>query len=326
MKTWAYIHDKINDGRKLLLLWVVDSEGSSPGRRGFKMVVTAGGEMYGSIGGGIMEYKLVEKAKSLLTQGIEVPELVVQYHDKEHTKDQSGMICSGRQTILILPLGKTDLPVTEKLSSGEMISGLTLQVDKTGLRLTGDEHAQGLFYAGDDWTYVEAVSLLPVIHIIGGGHVGLALSELMRYLDFYVKIYDNRPGLNTLEANHFAHEKFIVSYDNIGSEISAAPEDFCVIMTMGYRDDLIVFRQLVQRKFFYLGMLGSESKIDTLFVQLEKEGFDSNDFSEYFIPVGLNIYSKTPKEIAVSIAAQIILRKNIVLPTGRKQKPAMNEN
>lgn len=326
MKTWEYIHEQIKNGNKLLLLWVVESEGSSPGRRGFKMVVTADGSLYGSIGGGIMEYKLVEKAKSLLAQGIEHPELIVQYHDKEHAKDQSGMICSGSQTVLVLPVDNSYLALTGKLLRDEEMKGLSVLVDKTGMRLTGEDETKGLFYTGDDWTYVEAANTLPVIHIIGGGHVGLALSELMRYLDFYVKIYDNRPGLNTLEANHFAHEKIIVSYDKIGEEISAALGDFCVIMTMGYRDDLTVFKQLVHRKFFYFGMLGSESKIDTLFMQLEKEGFDSSDFSDYFIPVGLNIYSKTPKEIAVSIAAQIILQRNIALPTGRKQKPAMNEN
>jgi xanthine dehydrogenase accessory factor len=326
MKTWEYIHEQIKNGNKLLLLWVVESEGSSPGRRGFKMVVTADGSLYGSIGGGIMEYKLVEKAKSLLAQGIEHPELIVQYHDKEHAKDQSGMICSGSQTVLVLPVDNSYLALTGKLLRDEEMKGLSVLVDKTGMRLTGEDETKGLFYTGGDWTYVEAANTLPVIHIIGGGHVGLALSELMRYLDFYVKIYDNRPGLNTLEANHFAHEKIIVSYDKIGEEISAAPGDFCVIMTMGYRDDLTVFKQLVHRKFFYFGMLGSESKIDTLFMQLEKEGFDSSDFSDYFIPVGLNIYSKTPKEIAVSIAAQIILQRNIALPTGRKQKPAMNEN
>jgi xanthine dehydrogenase accessory factor len=326
MNTWKFIHDKLTKHDKLLLLWVVESEGSSPGRRGFKMAVTSGGEMHGSIGGGIMEFKLVEKAKALLAEGSALPELVIQYHDKEHAKDQSGMICSGKQTVLFLPVGADSLPVIEQLLVNEGNRKLSIIVDKSGMGLSDDEPAQGLFHIDHDWNYVERVNTLPVIHIIGGGHVGLALSELMRYLDFYVKIYDNRAGLNTLESNSFAHEKIIVSYDDIGDKINAGADDFCVIMTMGYRDDLLVFKQLVHKKFFYFGMLGSESKIDTLYMQLEQDGFDSSRFSDYFIPVGLNIYSKTPKEIAVSIAAQIILQKNIALPTGRKQKPAMNEN
>jgi xanthine dehydrogenase accessory factor len=326
MKTWQYIHDQLTMHNKLLLLWVVESEGSSPGRCGFKMVITSGGEMHGSIGGGIMEFKLVEKAKALLAEGIELPELVTQYHDKEHAKDQSGMICSGKQTVLFLPLNESNLSIIEQVLLNEGNRKLSIIVDKSGMGLSDDEPAQGLFHIETDWTYVERVNTLPVIHIVGGGHVGLALSELMRYLDFYVKVYDNRPGLNTLEANHFAQEKIIVNYEEIGEKLNAGAEDFCVIMTMGYRDDLTVFRQLVHKKFFYFGMLGSESKIDTLFMQLEQDGFDSSRFSDYFIPVGLNIYSKTPKEIAISIAAQIILQKNIALPTGRKQKPALNEN
>jgi xanthine dehydrogenase accessory factor len=326
MTTWQYIHDQLSAGNKLLVLWVVESEGSSPGRQGFKMVVTAGGDLHGSIGGGIMEFKLVEKAKALLAEGIELPELIVQYHDKEHAKDQSGMICSGRQTILLLPLSINNISLIAQVIANDGNNQLSIVVDKTGMGLSDDQPAQGLFHIDTDWTYIERVNSLPVIHIVGGGHVGLALSELMRYLDFHVRIYDNRAGLNTMENNHFAHEKIIVNYDEISNRINPAPEDFCVIMTMGYRDDLVVFKQLVDKKFFYFGMLGSESKIDTLFMQLEKEGFDSSRFSDYFIPAGINIYSKTPKEIAVSIAAQIILQKNIALPTGRKQKPAMNEN
>jgi xanthine dehydrogenase accessory factor len=321
--TWQYISDKLTAGKKVMLLCVVDSEGSSPGRMGFKMAVSDDEEICGSIGGGVMEYKLVEVSKASLKKGEKKISLLTQYHDKAHTKDRSGMICSGSQTIAFIPLGKEALPLVNKLCKAEELPFNSFLVfHNKGIKLVEDVVATGFSKSDpDNWTYTERVKEAAVIHIVGGGHVGLALSALMRFLGFYVKIYDNRTGLNTMEENSFANEKLLVDYDKIGEVIVSDPNDFLVIMTMGYKDDLKVFRQLMKKDFCYLGMLGSEFKVETLKNELQGEGVDKKQFEKYFIPVGLNIYSKTPKEIAVSIAAQIILEKNRHLSSGRKTKP-----
>jgi len=66
MKIWRFIKDKLEKDIPVVLLYVLDSKGSSPGRQGFKMAVTNDGEISGTIGGGIMEHKLVELSKSAL--------------------------------------------------------------------------------------------------------------------------------------------------------------------------------------------------------------------------------------------------------------------
>jgi xanthine dehydrogenase accessory factor len=323
MNTWQYIGKKLAAGKNVLLLCVVTSEGSSPGRRGFKMAVADDGDFWGTIGGGVMEYKLVEVAKGNLKNGEKKISLLKQYHDKEHTKDRSGMICSGNQTIAFIPLGKEAIPLITKLCEPEDLPFNSFLVyHNKGIKLVEETSNAGFIQSDTGgWSYTERVKQSAVIHIVGGGHVGLALSELMRYLGFYVKVYDNREGLNTLEENSFANEKIYVDYDKIAELIPSGLSEFIVIMTMGYREDLKVFRQLMSKDFFYLGMLGSEFKTATLLNELKAEGIDPSVFEKYFIPVGLNIFSKTPKEIAVSIAAQIILEKNKHLPTGRKTKP-----
>ena len=168
------------------------------------------------------------------------------------------------------------------------------------------------------WQYGEWVNKQPVIHIIGGGHVGLALSETMRFLDFFVHLYDDRDSLNTIEENIFADEKHIVNYENIGNQFDNCEQDFIVIMTVGYRTDKLVLQQIIQHQFKYLGMLGSANKIKLLFDELAAGGVSADKLDKVFTPVGLNIYSKTAKEIAVSIAAEIIREKNTGLPTGRE--------
>jgi xanthine dehydrogenase accessory factor len=316
MGVWEFILDKLSGAQQVMLLYVLESEGSSPGRQGFKMAVAADGTFCGTIGGGIMEHKLVEKAKSLLHQNEMIVLLMRQHHDKEHAGNQSGMICSGSQLNAFIPLTIADEVTIKKVISAEKQS---IQLSPNGLQLS-DEAATGLQYNTDaDWLYNEPINQQPVIHIIGGGHVGLALSELMHYLGFYIKLYDDRPELNTIAANSFAHEKHMVNYDSINSHFMNVENDYAVIMTIGYRADKTVLKQLLDKPFFYLGLLGSDHKIKMLMNELEAEGFSSQSLKNIHTPIGINIFSKTTKEIAVSIAAEIIREKNKELPTGRQE-------
>src|SRR5688572_10248868 len=108
---WGFIGRNISAGVPVMLLYVLESKGSSPGRQGFFMAVTAEGEMEGSIGGGIMEHKFVELAKEKLrsvNHKSGTGSIKRHIHDKFSTRDQSGMICSGEQTILIYEVKESD--------------------------------------------------------------------------------------------------------------------------------------------------------------------------------------------------------------------------
>jgi xanthine dehydrogenase accessory factor len=320
MDVWKFIQAKLSAAQQLMLLYVLESEGSSPGRNGFKMAVASDGTICGTIGGGIMEHKLVEKAKAMLQQNENFVLLMRQHHDKEHTIDQSGMICSGSQLNAFIPLSYPDKKSVDTiLLDGEYI----IQLSPKGLSIQEstpkDKNFSLQFKSEADWIYKEKINQRPVIHIIGGGHVSLALSELMCFLGFYSKVYDDRPELNTILQNFFANEKIIISgYEQLGECITDCKNDYAVIMTLGYRTDKIALLQLLKKEFFYLGMMGSEHKIETLFNELRSEGIVEESLKKIFTPVGVNIYSKTTPEIAVSIAAEIIREKNKSLPTGRK--------
>lgn len=319
LNIWEFIADKLSANINLMLLYVLDSEGSSPGRKGFKMAVSADGDLCGTIGGGIMEFKLVEKARSLLHSGVRDIHFIEQFHDKAHDKNQSGMICSGRQMNVLIPLNPSNAKatITKIIEAQKHNENKTIHLSPAGVKIT-DETVKGFHYKTEtDWNYTESLNQKPVVHIIGGGHVGLALSELMHFLGFYIKLYDDRNELNTIEQNLFADEKFFIDYNTIGGNMTIDANDFIVIMTIGYRTDKLVLQQLLNKDFLYLGLLGSEKKNEKLFSELQAEGVSNDKLAKVFAPVGLNIFSKTTKEIAVSIAAQIILIKNKNLPTGR---------
>jgi xanthine dehydrogenase accessory factor len=130
-------------------------------------------------------------------------------------------------------------------------------------------------------------------------------------MDFYISLFDDRPELNTLTKNEFVHAKTIVkNYEKIGDFIPSGEKHFVVVMTLGYQTDEIVIRALLDKDFKYFGVLGSKAKMATLLKNLEKEGFAKEKLSRIHTPIGLQINSQTPEEIAVSIAAEIIAVKN----------------
>src|SRR5262245_16085885 len=106
MHVWSKIEELLKANRPCALLYVIRSEGSSPGRQGFAMVVDEK-EISGSIGGGFMEHKLVELARSRL-KSKSTPFLKRQVHRKDVGEDQSGMICSGEQTVAFYFLQPSD--------------------------------------------------------------------------------------------------------------------------------------------------------------------------------------------------------------------------
>ena len=310
MTPWTFLQQKLTQRIPAMLLLVLQSEGSSPGRQGFKMAVSADGDLQGSIGGGIMEHKLVEKARDMLRTGaIEITTLW-QHHDKQHPVHQSGMICSGSQQIAFIPLREMDLPLLNEISEKGNSKWLAVSPQSLGLEPSGPGKTP--FFQQDEitWKYTERLYCQPVVHIFGGGHVSLALSEVLHFLGFYIKVYDDREGLNTLEQNAFAHEKHHISYEDLPENFQSTPDDFALLMTMGYRQDKLLFRQLITREWFYLGMLGSKKKIETLQAELAAEDIGDEYWAKVSAPVGIPIHSKTPQEIAVSIAAEMIRRKN----------------
>ncbi len=319
MGVWKFILDKLSAGINVMLLHVLESEGSSPGRQGFKMAVAADGTFNGTIGGGIMEHKLVEKAKQQLGDKVDKIELMRQFHDKQPVSNQSGMICSGSQLNVFIPLSPADKPAIASIVNDRQ---QFIELSPKGIAIRGsstqDKNINLQFISEEEWLYTEKINRQQVIHIIGGGHVSLALSELMSFLGFFIKVYDDRPGLNTMQENNFANEKhFIEDYQQLGKTINASKYDHVVIITFGYRSDKIVLKELLDKEFAYIGLIGSDKKTETLFKELEEEGISPEKWKHVFAPIGINIFSKTAPEIAVSIAAEIIREKNKELPTGR---------
>jgi len=305
-----------------MLLVVAESTGSSPGRARYKMAVSEGGELFGSIGGGIMEVSLVERARTALSEpgvvatGFPAGVLTEQIHQK-NAPNASGMICSGRQTVILQRLNASDADtvdsIIDAINNG---SNASLTITRDGFTVGQTKIGSPNIYSFEkssekDFLYRERLGSRSELYIIGGGHCALALSEVISRLDFRIHIFDDRPELNTLDKNNFADEITIIDdYARIAEHLPPGNNVYVVVMTLGFVSDEIVIRSLIDRNIKYFGVLGSKAKMATLLRQLNNDGFSEEQLGRIRAPVGLAINSRTPEEIAISIAAEIIAVKN----------------
>ena len=328
LEIWQFAAEKLKRNKSVMLLVVAESMGSSPGRQGYKMAVGKRGELCGSIGGGIMEVNLVELAGQILSATSAAPInstsfLKPQIHRK--TADSpSGMICSGEQTVIFRLVFPQDIKTVENIIDAierraEAFLTINSKYFNAGPREVGTPNApenikSGFIFekeSGSDFIFRERLGPKNDLYIIGGGHCALALSEVMSKMDFHIHILDDRPDLNTIGKNRFADDITIIEdYVKIGDLIPAGSNTYIVVMTLGYRSDEVVIRQLIEKDFKYFGVLGSRAKMATLMTNLKKEGFDAERLDRIRTPIGIPINSRTPEEIAVSIAAEIIAVKN----------------
>ncbi len=310
--TWELISKSLRQNIPVMLLYVMESHGSSPGRQGFFMAVNQAGEIEGSIGGGIMEHKFIELAKEQLGHFATSYSIHKQYHDKEAARQQSGMICSGDQTILLYKLLPESItPVNKIIACLSQNQQGILQLSPLGLQFTTEIHGEPdchyTMQSELDWLYKEKIGYRDFLYIIGGGHCALALSEVMQKLDFYIHLFEDRPHLHTLLENSTAHEKTIVrDYSQLKVMVPAGEHHYVVIMTVGYRTDDIALRALLHKSFRYCGVLGSAAKIGKMFDTYREEGISETLLNRVQAPIGIDISSQTPTEIAISVAAQII--------------------
>jgi xanthine dehydrogenase accessory factor len=305
---WQRLADGLERHGSAVLMIVVGSEGSSPGKAGAKMAVLASGECFGTIGGGAVEHRLVEKAQSLLTQGLFQPCLSRQRHNLLGMEGQAtGMLCGGEQTVLLYGCQASDSAVCHL--AGNMQGMLTLSPDGMAFDPARILAGQGFLQTASSWRYEENVGLRKQVYLIGGGHVSLALSKILAMLDFEITVIDERDNLDTLKRNADAHHKKVMPYRYISDAIPEGNQVFVFIMTHSHKTDEKVAERLAGKKVRYLGLLGSRNKIAQIKANLGAK-LPAETLQRIRGPIGLPINSHTPEEIAVSIAAELIQMVN----------------
>jgi len=149
-----------------------------------------------------------------------------------------------------------------------------------------------------------------LLYIVGAGHCGIELSRLAKNVGFHVTVIDNRKEWANKEKHPLADKIIVTPHKNITKYLNFTDNTYITIMTHNHEFDELVLRKSLRKQHKYLGMIGSQNKVNDCFKGLIKQGFTKKELLKVFAPIGFAIGSMTPAEIAISIMAQIIAVKN----------------
>lgn len=158
--------------------------------------------------------------------------------------------------------------------------------------------------------FTEIFGRRPELVLCGGGHVAMAVLQLAQFLGIPATVIEDRPYFADQARAAGAKRVICDSFAQALEEIRGGLDTYFVIMTRGHRHDKVCLESILRKPFAYAGMMGSRSRVRLLKEVLQEEGFSDQELDMLHAPIGLDIGSETPEEIAVSVMAEIIRVKN----------------
>ena len=313
---------RIKRGEHVVLCTILASSGSAPRGAGARMAVFADGTTMGTVGGGEVEFLATQEALEVIRTG----NTTLRSFDLAPAQVASiGMVCGGKVTIYYQLLTETELPVLADMENAlhtDENSWIYLQIREgrvESFRVISGEEAmadpehycsKAVLVKGEPLEYYEPLMRAGRVFIFGGGHVGQALVPVLASVDFRVTVYDKRKELATAEHFPMAENVIFGDYEHIFDKITLKPSDYVVIMTPGHESDYALLEQVLRCETTYVGCIGSRHKIARTQALLRQAGISEERIKSVHSPIGLPIGAQTPAEIAVCIAAEMILHRS----------------
>ncbi len=319
------IHNKLTHGEALVLVTVIASSGATPRGAGARMLVGKEGRICGTIGGGAVEYRSEQIAAKVLAEKTSLG------HDFTLTKDDVqnlGMICGGACNVFFhyIPAGDEHTIMLCEEAEEQFRKGNALWL----LTDVGENGQMGL-YAHDlgYWgilvsdslplsrhperigdIFAEQINAPGKVYVFGGGHVAQELVPVLYHVGFRCVVMDDRAEFTKPELFPGAESIICGDLTRLEDYISIGNEDYVCVMTRGHSHDTVVQAQVLKCHPTYCGVIGSPHKAAGVRKTLKEEyGLTDEELDLVTTPIGLPIKGETPAEIAISIAAQMILHR-----------------
>ncbi len=318
IKFWQKVHSILTKDEKVFLALVAENTQGSPGSPGAKLLISQSGEQFGTIGGGIMEYNLTQKAMNAFKKSSFKSKILKLNHKRSGDGERSGMICSGTQTNLYaVCYPNKDLPEIEQILQclhDDRAGMLKIDPNQFSVIIQAFDPKQqkvSLVQKQEKWQYLEQLLNDKRVAILGGGHCAHALYQTMKTLGYEIFIFDTRENICTLEKYDYARDiKIVGDYKQVGAMIQYPELTNVIVMTHDYPSDIRGLLGVIDLPVPYIGVMGTSVKIANIYRGLQEHGIQRERLETIHAPIGLSIESDTPEEIAISIAAQIIQIKN----------------
>ena len=338
------LHSELQAGRSAVRAVIAKTWGSTPRETGASMVFDQVGGLYGTVGGGCGEAEVYELAQSLLSDGSSLSGALLHIDLTENPEDGGGKVCGGRFDVLLhryepdepesevvreaLQLLEQGQSIALGTSIGEYSPGLWKQgvvcqhlIPRLALCETGGADPLWDCKTGES-TFVEPLGLTQRLVIVGAGHIARPLCEMAALADYAVTVVDDRAEYALEEFFPRAKRVLCGAYEDLLPELAKISDTSVVLVTRGHRHDQECLRLIAGDDLNYVGMIGSQRRIDAVFGDLVSEGIDPKELRKVAAPIGLEIGARTPAEIAISILAQMIQwRRSPLHPGDRRAIP-----
>ena len=335
------VSEQLNAGRKCVLARIIRRAGSTPREVGCMCIITEDHQIMGTVGGGLLEYKVQQKASELLDSG---QSFVYKFTLSNDDLAKNGMICGGSADVFMEVLSPSDTgtmdlfnTIHSELQKDRPLTLVTriedgLLPDASGLRMlimpdgsvsgnlpgfdpkkaaVSTESPFQLIKNPDNngFFFAEHLSLSPRVFLFGAGHVSTCVAPLAKSVGFDITVIDDRPEFANKERFPDADDILIFPFKDAFKRLDISSNAYILIITRGHLHDKSVLEMALNTPAGYIGMIGSIKKRNIIYNDLLKQGYSKEQLESVCSPVGIEINARTPEEIAVSIVGELIQKR-----------------
>lgn len=234
----------------------------------------------------------------------------------DHLACLTAELAARRPVAMVTVVAVSDRP---RLAGRHLVAGpagiLTSELDDPGIEASLEALAKEALATGRARTlsvaglraYVEPYLPPPALVLVGAGHVAKAVAQQAKLLGFDLTVIDDRREYANPERFPEADQVICSPFLEGLRSLELGARHHVLLLTRGHRYDMLCLREVIDLPVAYIGMIGSRTRVDTVFRLLtEEHGVDPAHFAKVYAPIGLDVGGRSPGEIAVAIAAELL--------------------
>jgi xanthine dehydrogenase accessory factor len=292
------------EGLRFATATVVKIERSAPLGPGAVLAVSEKGEVAGSVTGGCVEPAVYEEAQDVLAGG---PPRLVTYGIADEEAFEVGLPCGGTVHIF-LGMGRRDL-IDELAAAVKDERPVALATEITGSEIGTQRLVEldGHFEAaieGD--TFFLPFAPRPEMYVFGAVDHAAAIGRMGKFLGYRVTICDARARFATRERFPDVDEVVVQWPDEFLRGTPVDERTAICVLTHDHKFDVPLLKVALETAAGYIGAMGAKRTTEARNERLRAEGVTDEELARIHAPIGLRIGSRTPEEVAVAVAAEIV--------------------
>jgi xanthine dehydrogenase accessory factor len=308
-------------GRGVWLVTVIETWGSAPRPPGALLAMRDDGLVVGSVSGGCVEDDLIDRVRH--GERVGKPSLIAYGITKEEAA-RFGLPCGGNLRLVQEPLADTAW-IDEVLARTARHELVARRLDLETGAVTIEPAVRGDAFQFDGKTLRALFGPRWRLVIIGAGQLSRVVAQMALALDFEVICCDPREEYHlTWDIPNTTFSKAMP--DDLVVELQLDPHSAVVAVTHDPKLDDMALLEALKSPAFYIGALGSRGNTAKRKQRLAEFDLSEAEIARLHGPIGLDLGSKTPAEIGVSIVAEIVAVRNGVALVQKKDGSAVPES